>query len=142
MVILDPNSDYVHLSRGTRFCRAAVAAEYAAAASAVAVWQSWGHTPAQLRFTDIDSAARAAVFGLDPIRDREEYAALAGILAASERAVRSSAAWMLSCHLSRHTPTRLARSGNLGVFDWSIWSGSRGRSLVDELEEPTTLPSH
>ena len=30
------------------------------------------------------------------------------------------------------------RAANLGVFEWSIWSGGRGRSLVDELEQPTT----
>ena len=30
------------------------------------------------------------------------------------------------------------RAANLGVFDWSIWSRGRGRSLVKELEEPTS----
>ena len=141
MVILDPNSDYVHLSEVRESADPAVAAEYAAAASAVAVWQNDpGATHRlHLQFTDIDSAAQAAVFGLDPIRDREEYAALAGILAASEKGRQVISG--LDALLSSDNPDirRLGlRAANLGVFDWSIWSGGRGRSLVDELEEPTT----
>ena len=30
------------------------------------------------------------------------------------------------------------RAANLGVLNWAIWSQGRGRSLVDELEEPTS----
>jgi DNA helicase HerA-like ATPase len=30
------------------------------------------------------------------------------------------------------------RAKNLGVLEWSIWSGGQGRSLVEELEEPTS----
>jgi hypothetical protein len=30
------------------------------------------------------------------------------------------------------------RASNLGVLRWSIWSRGQGRSLVDELEEPTS----
>ena len=30
------------------------------------------------------------------------------------------------------------RAANLGVLDWPIWSRGRGRSLVEELEEPTS----
>ena len=87
MVILDPNSDYVRLSEVLESADSAVAAKYAAAASEVSVWQNDpGATHRlQLQFLDLDSAAQAAVFGLDPIRDREG-AALSGILAASERA--------------------------------------------------------
>ena len=41
--------------------------------------------PLRLQFADVDSAAQAAVLGLDPIKDREEYAALSGILAAGRK---------------------------------------------------------
>ena len=90
MVILDPNSDYIRLSEVRDGADPAVAAEYAAAASGVSVWQNdpGAAHPLQLQFLDVDPAAQAAVFGLDPIRDREEYAALAGVLAAAEKAVR------------------------------------------------------
>jgi DNA helicase HerA-like ATPase len=141
MVILDPNSDYIRLSEVRDGVDPAVAAEYAAAASGVSVWGNdpGAAHPLQLQFLDVDTSAQAAVFGLDPIRDREEYAALSGILAASEkgRAVISSPDALLS---SENPDIRRLglRAANLGVLGWSIWSGGRGRSLVDELEEPTS----
>ncbi|HEY6683401.1 MAG TPA: DUF87 domain-containing protein [Propionibacteriaceae bacterium] len=87
MIILDPNSDYIRLSDVRESADPADAAEYAAAASGVSVWQNDPEAthPLQLQFLELDSAVQAAVFGLDPIRDREEYAALSGILAASEK---------------------------------------------------------
>ena len=30
------------------------------------------------------------------------------------------------------------RAANLGVLNWAVWSQGRGRSLVDELQEPTS----
>src|SRR5829696_960457 len=141
MIILDPNSDYIRLSEVLDTADPAAAQEYAAAASGVSVWQNDpGAThPLQLQFLDVDSAAQAAVFGLDPIRDREEYAALSGILAAGERgrAVISGPDALLS---SENPDTRQLglRAANLGVLNWGIWSRGRGRSLVDELQEPTS----
>src|SRR5215213_1363633 len=140
MIILDPNSDYVRLSE-VRDRADPAADEYAAAASSVAVWQNDPDAAhrLQLQFIDLDPAAQAAVFGLDPIRDREEYAALSGILAASEkgRAVISG----LDTLLSSDSPDvrRLGmRASNLGVLQWSVWSRGHGTSLVDELQNPKT----
>jgi uncharacterized protein len=141
MIILDPNSDYVRLSEVREGAGAAEAADYAAAAVSVAVWQNApdAEHPLQMQFIDLDPAAQAAVFGLDPIRDREEYAALAGILAVSEkgRAVVNGPDALLT---SENPDIRRLglRAANLGVMTWSIWSGGRGRSLVDELESPTS----
>jgi uncharacterized protein len=141
MVILDPNSDYIRLSEVLESADPTVAAQYAVAASGVSVWQNNPEAthPLQLQFLDLDPAAQAAVFGLDPIRDREEYAALSGILAASEkgRAVISGPDALLS---SENPDTRRLglRAANLGVLNWSIWSRGRGRSMVDELQEPTS----
>ena len=89
MIILDPNSDYVRLPEVRDGADPAAVAEYAAAASGVSVWQNDPRAahPLQLQFLDVDPAAQAALLGLDPIRDREEYAALSGILAAGQRAV-------------------------------------------------------
>jgi len=140
MIILDPNSDYVRLSE-VRDEADPASDEYAAAASSVAVWQNDPDADhrLQLQFIDLDPAAQAAVFGLDPIRDREEYAALSGILAASEkgRAVISG----LDTLLSSDSPDvrRLGmRASNLGVLQWSVWSRGHGTSLVDELQNPKT----
>ena len=141
MVILDPNSDYIRLSEVREGTDPAIAAEYAAAATGVSVWQNGpGAThPLQLQFLDIDAAAQAAVFGLDPIHDREEYAALSGILAASEkgRSVISSPDALLSSENPDMRRLGL-RAANLGVLKWAIWSQGRGRSLGDELQEPTS----
>jgi hypothetical protein len=93
------------------------AAEYAAAASGVSVWQNVPEAthPLQLQFLDIDPAAQA-VFGLNPIRDRKEYAALSGLLAASRkgRAVVSGPDALLS---SENPDTRRLglRAANPGV---------------------------
>jgi Helicase HerA, central domain len=140
MVILDPNSDYIRLAEVREKAGSAVA-EYAAAASGVSVWQNdpGVEHPLQVQFMDVDPTARAAILGLDPIRDREEYAALSGILAGSEegRALITGPESLLS---SNNPDTRQLglRAANLGVFDWSVWSRGHGRSLVKELVEPTS----
>ena len=48
----------------------------------VAVWRddSQADRPLRLRFADLDSSTQAAVLGLNPVLDREEYAALGGLL--------------------------------------------------------------
>jgi hypothetical protein len=78
------------------------------------------------------------VLGLDPISDREEYAALSGILVAGEKGRPLISG--LDALLSSDNPDvrQLGlRAANLGVVGWSIWSGGQGRSLVEELEQPT-----
>jgi uncharacterized protein len=141
MIILDPNSDYIRLSEIRDSADPAAAAQYATAASGVSVWQNdpGAVQPLQLQFLDIDPAAQAALFGLDPIRDREEYAALSGILAGSEkgRAVINDPDALLSSDNLEIRRLGL-RASNLGVLNWSIWSQGRGRSLVDELQDPTS----
>jgi hypothetical protein len=140
MVILDPNSDYVRLSEVRGGIDPAIAAEYAAAASEVSVWRNDPDVAHRLRLqlADVDPAAQAAVLGLDPIRDREEYAALSAILATSEKGRPLISG--LDALLSSDNPDvrQLGmRAANLSVMNWSIWSGGQGRSLVDELDEPT-----
>ena len=63
MVILDPNSDYVRLAEVRRTVEPARAAEYAAAARGVSVWQNdpGAEHPLQLQLRDIDAASQAAV---------------------------------------------------------------------------------
>ena len=140
MVILDPNSDYVRLSELRDDADPAVATEYVAAAHGVSVWGNdpGADHPLHLQFADVDSATQAAMLGLDPIRDREEYAALSGILATGEKG-RPLVSSLDSLASSENPDVRRLglRAANLGVLDWSIWSGGRGRSLVEELASPT-----
>jgi uncharacterized protein len=140
MVILDPNSDYARLAEVRDSIDPTVAADYAAAASGVSVWQKdpGAEHPLRLQFTEVDPAAQAAVLGLDPIRDREEYAALSGILVAGEKG-RPLISGLDALMSSDNPDVRQLglRAANLGVLGWSIWSGGQGRSLVEELEQPT-----
>jgi hypothetical protein len=140
IIILDPNSDYVRLAETREAVDDATAKSYADAAGSVAVWQNAPEAshPLRLQLIDLDPAAQAAVLGLDPIRDREEYAALSGILAVSEkgRALISGIDTLIS---SDNPDTRRLglRVANLGVLQWSVWSRGESRSLVDELRNPT-----
>ena len=149
LVVLDPNSDYVRLAElrepddrdlPESPDDAALATAYGTAAAGVAVWQNatGAEHPLQLQFIDVDAAAQAALFGLDPIHDREEYAALSGILAASEKG-RAIITGPDALTASDNPDLRRLglRAANLGVMTWSIWSGGKSRSLVDELEDPT-----
>ena len=140
LIILDPNSDYVRLAETRETVDDATAESYTSATRSVAVWQNAAEAshPLRLQLIDLDTAAQAAVLGLDPIRDREEYAALSGILAVSEkgRALISGLDALLS---SDNPDTRRLglRVANLGVLQWSVWSRGEGASLVEELQHPT-----
>jgi hypothetical protein len=141
MVVLDPNSDYVRLADVRDDARADVATRYSAAADGVTVWGNSGDPehPLVLQFADVDRPAQAAVLGLDPVADREEYAALAGLLAGSRKG--QPLVGSLDDLIGSDNPDvhRLGlRASNLGVLGWSIWSRGQGRSLVDELEDPTS----
>ncbi len=141
MIILDPNSDYVRLAEMRESADPSAAAAYASAAEGVAVWQNAPEAahPLRLQFADVDTAAQAAVFGLDPIKDREEYAALSGILAAGRKG-QALITGLDALVTSENPDVRQLglRAANLGLMNWSIWSRGQGRSLVDELEQPTS----
>jgi hypothetical protein len=141
MIILDPNSDFIRLAEVRDHTDPVVAARYAPAASDVSVWRNdpeaaW---PLRLQFADVDTGARAAVLGLDPIMDREEHAVLSGLLAAGQHG-RPLIEGLDSLTASTNPDVRRLglRAANLGLLDWSIWSGGEGRSLVEELEQPTS----
>jgi hypothetical protein len=141
MIILDPNSDYVRLAEVRDTTDSRAAAEYSSAASGVSVWRNDPDAgrPLRLQFAEVDAAAQAALLGLDPIKDREEYAALAGILATGRKGEALISG--LDALLSSNTPDvrQLGlRAANLGVLNWSIWSSGQGRSLVEELVNPTS----
>ncbi len=140
VVILDPNSDYVGLGRIREGADAELAARYSDVPGEVAVWRNDDAAahPLRLRFADLDAPAQAAVLGLDPIRDRDEYAVLVDLLRAqvAGRPLISSADQLLQAE----TPGARElgkRATNLGVLDWSLWAAGQA-SLVDELREPTS----
>src|SRR5688572_10869190 len=78
IVVLDPNSDFVGLGRLREDVGAEAAARYAAVPDRVDVRRAASAAGNRLhvRFRDFDADERAAVLHLDPIADRDEYAAL------------------------------------------------------------------
>src|ERR1700722_1716524 len=83
IVVLDPNSDFVRLGEVRDGADPALAERYQKAARGVAVYSADtpGRRRLRLHAVEIDPAVQAAALRLDPIQDREEYAALAEFLA-------------------------------------------------------------
>ncbi|HSO68125.1 MAG TPA: DUF87 domain-containing protein, partial [Arachnia sp.] len=140
VVILDPNSDYVHLGGARAGVDPAEGASYAAAVEGrVAVWTNdpTSAHPLRMRFADLPPALQAAALGLDPVRDRDEYAVLRDLLHAQVNGAPLVAD--VDQFLSSEIPYARdlgRRAQNLGVLDWSIWDAS-GPSLLAELRDPT-----
>jgi DNA helicase HerA-like ATPase len=132
LVILDPNSDYVRLGDAKGDPAGRSEAAYGAAASGVQVWGRETEHPLRLMLPDLDHAAQAAVLGLDPLADREEYAALSMLV--SGRREGTPVLGGLDDLLKAEQPGARdlgLRANNLGVLDWSVWSRGQGRSVTD-----------
>jgi uncharacterized protein len=136
VVVLDPNSDYVRLGSLRDDADPGLAAGYPA--GDVEVWGdpvSADH-PLRIRFTDIGPTLQAAVLGLEPVRDRDEYAALTDLL--GHRNPGGQLLTGVGELLEHPDPGARAlgrRAVNLGVLDWQLWSRG-GASLVDALRGP------
>lgn len=140
VVVLDPNSDYVGLGELRPGADAPLAARYAHVPADVAVWrgQEDAEHPLRLRFRDLEPAAQAAVLGLHPIQDRDEYAVLADLLRLQE----DGQPLVRDVGQLVRAETRAARdlglrAQNLGVLDWHLWDPEQP-SLVDEIRSGTT----
>jgi DNA helicase HerA-like ATPase len=140
VVILDPNSDYVRLGIIDEQADPASRARYAAVPGDVAVWRNGPSSEHQLRlrFADLSPAAQAAVLGLDPVRDRDEYAVLADLLRHQKpgRSLVDGAEQLLPADLPSDARNLRLRAANLGVSGWRIWSPT-SPSLAEELRNPT-----
>jgi hypothetical protein len=142
VVVLDPNSDYVGLSRVRDDADPVLAARYTEVLGGISVWRnapSADHA-LHLRFADLEPGEQAAVLGLDPIRDREEYAALNELLGV-QRDGRDGKALITRPEqlLEGQTPGARAlgmRAANLGILQWGLWSPDQP-SLVHELRDPS-----
>jgi DNA helicase HerA-like ATPase len=133
LIVLDPNSDYVRLGEAKPGPEGEPNSSYAAAASGVQVWGLEAANRLRLMLPDLDHAAQAAVLGLDPLSDREEYAALSSLLSARRDGAPAIVGGLDQLLESDEPGTRQLglRASNLGVLDWSIWSRGQGRSLTD-----------
>jgi uncharacterized protein len=140
LVVLDPNSDYVGLPRIRPGADPALAARYSDVVGDITLWRndSSADRPLRLRFADLDPAAQAAVLGLDPVRDREEYAALVDLVAFQQEGqpLLSGAEQLLEAETPALRMLGI-RAKNLGVLGWSVWS-PQARSVVEEMRHPTS----
>jgi uncharacterized protein len=135
VVILDPNSDYVGLGRIRLDAVGQLAQRYAAAAKDVVVWGDGARAdrPLRLRFADLRPAVQAAALGLNPVRDRDEYAVVNDLLRRQEH----GRPLVRGVDELRHDPSPAARqlgvrADNLGILRWHIWD-PRALSLVHEI---------
>jgi DNA helicase HerA-like ATPase len=85
VVVLDPNSDFVRLGQVRSDADPVLAERYRRQAGEVAVYSAHagGERRLRLHAAEVEPAVQAAALRLDPIADRDEYAALAEFLASS-----------------------------------------------------------
>jgi hypothetical protein len=130
VVVLDPNSDYVRLGKPRAEAEPELAERYREAVFPVGVRSGTSdETRIGVRFRDLSPAAQAAVLRLDPVRDREEYSQLSGMI--EDHQVRT-----LGDLLESPAEALVQRARNLGVLGWGIWPGPNGESLPDEVVSP------
>jgi DNA helicase HerA-like ATPase len=143
MVIVDPNSDFVHLGEPRSFDEAArgfgdaldepgfvaLRERHLAASAGLRVLRPArrGTRPPdalRIRFSDLSPAVQGMVLQLDPLADREEFSAYWRIVERlGERPysladLRAAAATDLSTE-ARRVALRIA---NLGVAEWDVWA--------------------
>lgn len=137
IVVLDPNSDCTRLPAVREDADPEAAARWRALAPGIAVRSAAGGAgqPLHLRFFDLDARLKAAVAGLDPIRDREEYGVLLDVVAdeASGRPFEEILAALASG--SPHERALNGRVRNLGLLGWPLWTAGRDEpGLLEDLD--------
>jgi hypothetical protein len=135
LVILDPNSDFVRLGRVRANADPELAGRYQEAARRVAVYSA--NAPGQRRLrihaTEVDPATQAAALRLDPIADREEYAALAALLA-DEKPIELQTLTRSDDPDARRLGLRIR---NLSVDRYSVWAPGEAGSVLDAVHDDT-----
>ncbi len=132
VVVLDPNSDFVRLGDVRQASDGPVADRYRAVVPHIEVLRArgMGGSPLCLRASDLSPDCRAALLQLDPVTDREEYAALDELLAHDERGrpLIGGIDELFTSDLPGARQLGL-RAANLGVLEWGIWELGAGGSL-------------
>lgn len=133
LVVLDPNSDFARLTKVRGSADPAQAECYRQAARTVAVCSAGaaGCRRLRLRASEIDQETQAALLRLDPIEDREEYAAMAELLARNAPLELDAMS-----RSDRHELRQLAmRIGNLGIDRLRIWARGEPGSVLDAVHD-------
>ena len=137
IVVLDPNSDFVRLGEVRGGADAAMAERYQKAARGVAVYSA--DTPGKRRLrlhaVDIDPATQAAALRLDPIEDREEYAALVEFLTSKGPLTLEKLAESSPEDRPEDRRRLLLRLRNLDVDRYGVWAGAEAGSVLDAVHD-------
>ncbi|HEU4449330.1 MAG TPA: ATP-binding protein [Gaiellaceae bacterium] len=131
LVVLDPNSDFVHLGELRAETDAAVAERFADLEGEIVVRRAGDGLG--LRFPELDPGLQAAALRLDPVADREEYAELVALVSGVE-SLSLERLERLSAEGGEDARRLVERARNLGVDRWSIWAGSDGHSITADLD--------
>jgi DNA helicase HerA-like ATPase len=133
LVILDPNSDFLHLGTLRAGADPAITERYRDASRRVTVLSADapGERRLRLHAAEIDPVTQAAILRLDPITDREEYAELAGLIAGQDVAG-------LEALRGPDGPgaSRLGlRLRNLGIDRFTVWAPNETGSVLDTIHD-------
>ena len=133
LVVLDPNSDFVRLGQVRGDADPVLAERFRKAASGVTVYSAGapGERRLRLHAAEIDPATQAAALRLDPIEDREEYAALAGFLASGGQLRLETLAGSDDPEARRLS----LRLRNLGIDRYAVWAGGETGSVLDAVHD-------
>ncbi len=135
IVVLDPNSDHVHLGEVRDGLTGPTAEAYQSISDQVLVARARNHGGdclLALHFSDLHLAGQTTVLGLDPVTDLDAYAAFRQVTESLEAPF--SVADVVAAALQAnelHTHLLATRIENLGVADWGIWCRPGEESLVE-----------
>jgi uncharacterized protein len=133
LVVLDPNSDFVRLGEVRAGADPAAAGRYQEAARGVAAYSADapGERRLRLHAAEVDPAMQAALLRLDPVDDREEYAALAELLASDNPPTLAALT-----ESDRPEARRLGlRVRSLGVDRFGVWAPGEAGSVLDAIHD-------
>lgn len=135
IVVLDPNSDYVGLAEALPDAPPDIADRWRDVSGRIIVRSATAEQDRlSLRFFDLGTSLQAAVIGLDPLADREEYAAFLDLVEREASGV--ALGELLTVGEAGGGDERLMqRIRNLGVLQWGLWSQRREeRGILGDLE--------
>lgn len=141
IVVIDPNSDFVHLDTARADAEPELAARLAQLAPRIRVRRpdpEPGPDRLRLRLDELDPAAWGALSHLDPISDSEEYGALREVIERREgfaAIARLQAVADSDDEDAGEARRMLRRIRNLGADQWDIWARGQAGSILTELDE-------
>ena len=124
IIVLDPNSDHVHLdSLRDPDDQSPAAQQYRQVAAGVKVVRARGHSGAELLcvdFSDLTLDVQARLLRLDPVRDLDTYAGLRRLV---KELGDTYSVGALAAAAARHPDTAAlaTRIDNLGLAEWTLW---------------------